>query len=111
MEESGRVGRRHHDRLDLGHAHGNVHARILLRPYRRITGSARPVVGTVNGNAVAWTLSLPDCPSVGTWVGHFQTVDAQEQLSMLWTLALQESPPGVGSTFTGSAVFLRQSAR
>ena len=76
-----------------------------------LTGSTRPVVGTVSGNAVAWTLSLPDCPSVGTWVGHFQTVDAQEQLSMLWTLALQESPPGVGSTLTGSAVFARQLAR
>ena len=75
------------------------------------TGAARPVVGTVSGNAVAWTLNLPACPSVGTWVGHFQTVDAQEQLSMLWTLALEESPPGVGSTLTGSAVFVRQSAR
>jgi hypothetical protein len=73
-----------------------------------LTASPRPVVGTVNGNAVAWTLSLPDCPSVGTWVGHYQTVDAEEQLAMLWTLALAESPPAVGSTLTGSALFVRQ---
>jgi Avidin family len=73
-----------------------------------LTASTRPVVGTVNGNAVAWTLSLPACPSVGTWVGHYQTVDAEEQLAMLWTLALAESPPAVGSTLTGSALFVRQ---
>jgi hypothetical protein len=77
------------------------------------TGSPapRPIVGTVNGNAVAWTLSLPACPSVGTWVGHYRTVEAAEQLTMLWTLALTEFPPGVGSTFTGSALFVRQTAR
>ena len=73
-----------------------------------LTASTRPVVGTVNGNAVAWTLSLPACPSVGTWVGHYQTVDGEEQLAMLWTLALAESPPAVGSTLTGSALFVRQ---
>ena len=37
-----------------------------------LTPASRPLVGTVNGNAVAWTLSLAACPSVGTWVGHFQ---------------------------------------
>jgi hypothetical protein len=70
-----------------------------------------PVVGTVSANAVAWTLSLPECPSVGTWVGHYQTVDAVEQIAMLWTLALPESPPGVGSTLTGSALFVRQAVQ
>jgi hypothetical protein len=75
-----------------------------------LASAARPIVGTVSGNAVAWTLSLPACPSVGTWVGHYQAVDALEQLTILWTLALQESPPGVGSTLTGSAVFVRQPA-
>ena len=75
-----------------------------------LANPARPIVGTVSGNAVAWTLSLPACPSVGTWVGHYQAVDALEQLTVLWTLALQESPPGVGSTLTGSAVFVRQPA-
>jgi hypothetical protein len=64
----------------------------------------------VSGNAVAWTLSLPACPSVGTWVGHYQTVGQEEQLAVLWTLALQENPPGVGSTLTGSALFVRQAA-
>jgi hypothetical protein len=75
-----------------------------------LTTAARPIVGTVNGNAIAWTLSLSACPSVGTWVGHFQTNGAEEQLSMLFTLAVPESPPGVGSTLTGSAVFVRQTA-
>ena len=71
----------------------------------------RPVVGTVSANAVAWTLSLPACPSVGTWVGHYQTVGAVDLLAMLWTLAVPESPPGVGSTLTGSALFVRQVAQ
>jgi hypothetical protein len=71
---------------------------------------SRPLVGTVTGNAVAWTLSLAACPSVGTWVGHFQTTGTEEQLSMLFTLAVPESPPGVGSTLTGPAVFVRQTA-
>jgi hypothetical protein len=73
-----------------------------------LTPTASPLVGTVNGNALAWTLSLSACPSVGTWIGHYQTVDAQEQLATLFTLAVPESPPGVGSTLTGSAVFVRQ---
>lgn len=71
--------------------------------------SPRPLAGTVNGNAVAWTLGLSACPSVGTWIGHYQTAGAEEQLVMLWTLAVPESPPGVGSTLTGSALFVRQS--
>jgi len=71
---------------------------------------ARPIAGTVSGNAVAWALSLPACPSVGTWIGHFQTVDGAEQLAVLWTLAVTESPPGVGSTLTGSALFVRQTS-
>jgi hypothetical protein len=75
-----------------------------------LTPAVRPLVGTVNGNAVAWTLSLAACPSVGTWVGHFQTTGTEEQLSMLFTLAVPESPPGVGSTLTGPAVFVRQTA-
>ena len=75
-----------------------------------LTTVARPIVGTVNGNAIAWTLSLSACPSVGTWVGHFQTNGTEERLSMLFTLAVPESPPGVGSTLTGSAVFVRQTA-
>ena len=75
-----------------------------------LTTAARPIVGTVNGNAIAWTLSLSACPSVGTWVGHFQTNGTEERLSMLFTLAVPESPPGVGSTLTGSAVFVRQTA-
>ena len=75
-----------------------------------LTPASRPLVGTVNGNAVAWTLSLAACPSVGTWVGHFQTTGTEEQLSMLFTLAVPESPPGVGSTLTGPAVFVRQTA-
>ena len=65
----------------------------------------------MNGNAVAWTLSLPACPSVGTWIGHFRTVEAEEQLAVLWTLAVTEFPPGVGSTLTGSAVFVRQTVQ
>jgi hypothetical protein len=68
----------------------------------------QPIVGTVKGNALAWALSLPGCPSVGTWIGHFRTVETQEQLNVLWTLALPEFPPGVGSMLTGSAVFVRQ---
>ena len=72
--------------------------------------AARPIVGTVNGNAVAWTLSLSACPSVGTWVGHFQTTGTEDQLVMLFTLAVPESPPGVGSTLTGAAVFVKQTA-
>jgi Avidin family len=75
-----------------------------------LTPASRPLVGTVNGNAVAWTLSLTACPSVGTWVGHFQTTGTEEQLTMLFTLAVPESPPGVGSTLTGPAVFVRQTA-
>ena len=75
-----------------------------------LTPASRPLVGTVNGNAVAWTLSLAACPSVGTWVGHFQTTGTEEQLTMLFTLAVPESPPGVGSTLTGPAVFVRQTA-
>src|SRR5262245_28753508 len=73
-----------------------------------LTTDARPLVGTTSGNAVAWTLSLSACPSVGTWVGHFQAVGTEEQLSMLFTLAVAESPPGVGSTLTGSSLFTRQ---
>ena len=72
--------------------------------------STRPIVGAVTGNAIAWTLSLTACPSVGTWVGHYQTVDAEEQLALLFTLALPETPPGVGSTLTGHALFVRQTA-
>jgi avidin family protein len=72
--------------------------------------STRPIVGAVNGNAIAWTLSLTACPSVGTWVGHYQTVDAEEQLALLFTLALPETPPGVGSTLTGHALFVRQAS-
>ena len=75
-----------------------------------LSPAPRPIVGTVNGNAVAWTLGLPACPSVGTWIGHYRTVEAQEQLTLLWTLALLEFPPGVGSTLTGSALFVRQTA-
>jgi hypothetical protein len=67
-------------------------------------------VGTVQGNALAWALSLPGCPSVGTWIGHFRTVEAEEQLTVLWTMALPEVPPGVGSTLAGSSVFVRQTA-
>lgn len=76
------------------------------------TAQAAPsqtIVGAAMGNAVVWTVSLPDCPSVGTWIGHYQTVGAEQQLTLLWMLALPESPPGVGSTFTGSALFIRQS--
>ena len=73
-----------------------------------LTTSARPLVGTVTGNAVAWTLSLSACPSVGTWIGHYQTAGTEEQLAVLWTLAVPESPPGVGSVLTGSALFVRQ---
>ncbi len=73
-----------------------------------LTPAPRPLGGTVNGNAVAWTLSLSACPSVGTWIGHYQTAGAQEQLAMLWTLAVPESPPGVGSVLAGSALFVRQ---
>jgi hypothetical protein len=68
----------------------------------------RPVAGTVAGNALVWTVTLPDCPSVGTWIGHYQVVGVEEQLRMLWTLALVVSPPGVGSTFAGAEVFVRQ---
>ncbi len=68
----------------------------------------QPIVGTVKGNALAWALSLPGCPSVGTGIGHLRTVEAQEQLNVLWTLAVPEFPPGVGSTLTGAAVFVRQ---
>jgi hypothetical protein len=79
-----------------------------------LTPATRPLVGTTSGNAVAWTLTLAACPSVGTWVGHFQTVTTtagpEDQLVMLFTLAVAESPPGVGSTLTGSAVFVRQAA-
>jgi Avidin family len=71
--------------------------------------TARPIVGTALGNALTWTLTLSSCPSVGTWIGHFQTVGAEQQLTMLLTLALPESPPGVGSTLTSSTVFVRQS--
>jgi hypothetical protein len=70
----------------------------------------QPIVGAVKGNALAWALSLPGCPSVGTWIGHFRTVEAQEQLNVLWTLAVTEFPPGVGSTLTGSSIFVRQTA-
>jgi hypothetical protein len=75
-----------------------------------LTPASRPLLGTVNGNAVAWALSLAACPSVGTWVGHFQTTGTEEQLTMLFTLAVPESPPGVGSTLTGPAVFVRETA-
>lgn len=57
---------------------------------------------------MAWTLSLTSCPSVGGWVGHYQTTGTEEQLAVLYTLAVPESPPGVGSTLTGSALFVRQ---
>jgi hypothetical protein len=70
--------------------------------------TGRPITGTSMGNAVTWTLSLTNCPSVGTWVGHYQTAGIEQQLTVLWTLAMPDSPPGVGSTFTGSAVFVRQ---
>jgi hypothetical protein len=73
--------------------------------------ASRPIVGTVNGNAVAWTLGLPACPSVGTWIGHYRTVETEEQLAVLWTLAVADFPPGVGSTLTGSAIFVRQAAQ
>jgi hypothetical protein len=76
-----------------------------------LSPATRPIAGTVNGNAVAWTLSLPACPSVGTWIGHYRTVETVEQLTVLWTLALPEFPPGVGSTLTGSTVFVRQTGR
>ena len=79
-------------------------------PPSTISPAPRPMAGAVNGNAVAWTLSLPACPSVGTWIGHYRTVEAEEQLTVLWTLAVLEFPPGVGSTLTGSAVFVRQTA-
>jgi hypothetical protein len=69
----------------------------------------RPVTGTVSANALVWTVALPDCPSVGTWIGHYQVAGGiEEQLRTLWTLALVASPPGVGSTFAGSEVFVRQ---
>jgi hypothetical protein len=42
---------------------------------------------------------------------RIRTVDGVEQLAMLRTLAVPESPPGVGSTPTGSALFVRQAAR
>jgi hypothetical protein len=71
----------------------------------------RPIVGTVSANAVAWTLSLPACPSVGTWVGHYQTVGTEDRLTMLFTLAVPEGSPGVGSTLIGSTLFVRQAAR
>jgi hypothetical protein len=70
--------------------------------------TGRPIVGTAMGNALTWTLSLTGCPSVGTWIGHYQTVGTEQQLAVLWTLAIPDSPPGVGSTFTGSALFIRQ---
>ena len=76
-----------------------------------LTPLARPLLGAVSGNAVAWTLSLSSCPSVGTWIGHYQTTDTEEQLAMLWTIAVTESPPGVASTLTGAALFVRQTAR
>jgi hypothetical protein len=76
-----------------------------------VAPAPRAIVGTVNGNALGWTLSLPECPSVGTWVGHYRTVEAQEQLDVLWHLALPEVPPGVGSTLTGSTVFVRQTVQ
>jgi hypothetical protein len=75
-----------------------------------VSPAPRQIAGTVNGNALAWTLSLPACPSVGTWVGHYRRVETEEQLILLWTLALPEFPPGVGSTLTGSAIFVRQTA-
>ena len=75
------------------------------------TAAPNPIVGKVTGNAIAWTLSLPACPSVGTWIGHFQTADTeQQQLAMLWTLSVAENPPGVNSTLTGSSLFVRQAA-
>jgi hypothetical protein len=70
--------------------------------------AARPIVGTTVGNALSWTLSLAGCPSVGTWIGHVQTVGAEQQLTMLLTLALPDTSPGVGSTLAGSMVFVRQ---
>jgi hypothetical protein len=77
----------------------------------QLTPASRPVVGTVSGNSLAWTLSLSACPSVGTWIGHFQTAGAEQQLTMLFTLAVPDSPPGVGSVLTGSAVFVRQTTQ
>lgn len=70
--------------------------------------SSRPIVGAALGNAVAWSMSLPGCPSMGTWIGHYQAVGQEQQLSMLWTLAVSETPPGVGSTLTGAVIFVRQ---
>jgi hypothetical protein len=70
--------------------------------------TGRPVTGVSTGNALAFTLSLTDCPSVGTWIGHYQTLGTEQQLAVLFTLAMPDSPPGVGSTFTGSAIFVRQ---
>jgi Avidin family len=72
------------------------------------TSPARPLVGNVSANAVVWTVSFPECPSVGTWIGHYQIVGTEEQLRTLWTLALAEIPAGVGSTYTGAEVFVRQ---
>ena len=90
---------------------GTFAAGFPCGPASTIAPAPRPIAGTVNGNAVAWTLSLPACPSVGTWIGHFRTVEAEEQLAVLWTLAVTEFPPGVGSTLTGSAVFVRQTVQ
>ena len=87
---------------------GSFAAAFPCGPPSTVSPAPRPIVGTVNGNAIAWTLSLPACPSVGTWIGHYRTIEAEEQLTMLWTLALPEFPPGVGSTLAGSTVFIRQ---
>ena len=70
--------------------------------------AAWPVVGAASANALVWTVTLVDCGSVGTWIGHYEAVGAREQLRMLWILALAAAPPGVGATLTGSDVFVRQ---
>ncbi len=89
---------------------GTFSAGFPCGPPSTLSPAPRPITGTVNGNAVAWTLSLPACPSVGTWVGHYRRVEREEHLTMLWTLAVLEFPPGVGSTLTGSVLFVRQTA-
>src|SRR5262245_13316337 len=53
--------------------------------------TGRPITGTSMGNALTWTLSLTNCPSVGTWVGHYQTLGTEQRLTVLWTLAMPDS--------------------
>jgi hypothetical protein len=89
---------------------GTFSAGFPCGPPSMLSPASRPITGTVNGNAVAWTLSLPACPSVGTWIGHYRRAESEEHLTMLWTLAVLEFPPGVGSTLTGSVLFVRLTA-